>query len=128
MLSLIFKNWHHFFISRNIVLYQSNNCHCMKSVRIRSYSGPHFPAFGLVCLRIQVKCGKMQTRITPNTDTFHAVKMKIKVMSQWKLFEILLASAVTYMTAILSNIFNTENMLRHWSRPFLKALAEFYKD
>ena len=85
----------------------------MKSVRIRSYSGPHFPAFGLVCLRIQVKCGKMQTRITPNTDTFHAVKMKIKVMSQWKLFEILLASAVTYMTAILSNIFNTENMLRH---------------
>ena len=22
-------------------------CHCVKSVRIRSYSGPHFPAFGL---------------------------------------------------------------------------------
>ena len=23
------------------------NCHCVKSVSIRSYSGPHFPAFGL---------------------------------------------------------------------------------
>ena len=26
-----------------------------------------------VSLRIQSKCGKMRTRITPNTDTFHAV-------------------------------------------------------
>ena len=38
--------------------------HCVKSVRIRSYSGPHFSAFG---------CGKMRTRITPNTDTFYTV-------------------------------------------------------
>ena len=54
-------------------------CHCVKSVRIRSYSGPHFPAFGLnterygVSLRIQSECGKMRTRITPNTDTVYAV-------------------------------------------------------
>ena len=56
--------------------------HCVKSVRIRSYSGvilsyPHFSAFGLnteryeVCLRIQSEYGKMRTRITPNTDTFY---------------------------------------------------------
>ena len=38
-----------------------------------------FSAFGLnterygVPFRIQFKCGKMRTRITPNTDTFHAV-------------------------------------------------------
>ena len=38
-----------------------------------------FPAFGLnagrcgVSLRIQSKCGKMRTRKTPNTDTFHVV-------------------------------------------------------
>ena len=44
----------------------------------RSYSGPHFPAFGLntercgVSLHIQSECGKMQSRITPNTDTFPA--------------------------------------------------------
>ena len=53
--------------------------HCVKSVRIRSYSGPYFPAFGLnterygVSLRIQSECGKMRTTITLNTDTFHAV-------------------------------------------------------
>ena len=47
------------------------------------YSGPYFPAFGLnteryfVSLRIQSECGKIWTRITPNTDNFHAViKMK----------------------------------------------------
>ena len=58
--------------------------HCVKSVRIRSYFGLHFPAFGLnterygVPLRIQSKCGKMRTRITPNTDNFHAV-----IFSMW---------------------------------------------
>ena len=36
--------------------------YCVKSVRIRSYSGPYFPALGV-------------TRITPNTDTFHAVML-----------------------------------------------------
>ena len=36
----------------------------------------YFPIFGLetarysACLRIQSKCGKLQTRITPNTNTF----------------------------------------------------------
>ena len=53
--------------------------HCVKSVRIRSFSGPYFLAFGLnterysVSFRIQSKYGKIQTRITPNTDTFHVV-------------------------------------------------------
>ena len=50
-----------------------------KSVCIRSYSGQHFPAFGLnleryeVSLRIQSECEKMRTRITQNTDSFYAV-------------------------------------------------------
>ena len=58
---------------------KGNTDHCVKSVRIRSYSGPHFPAFGLntdgygVSFRIQSECGKMWTRITPNTNTFNAV-------------------------------------------------------
>ena len=41
-------------------------------VRIRSYSGPHFPAFELNLERCSI-CRKMRTRITPNTDTFYAV-------------------------------------------------------
>ena len=55
------------------------NIHSVKSVRTLGYSGPHFPAFGLnterygVFLRIHFKCGKLWTRITPNTDTFQAV-------------------------------------------------------
>ena len=52
--------------------------HCVKSVRIRGYSGAYFPAFGLntkrypVPLCIQSKYGKMRTKITLNTDTFYA--------------------------------------------------------
>ena len=54
-------------------------CHCVKSVRIRSYSGPYFSAFGLntvrcgVSFRIQSEHGKIRTRVTPNTDTFYTV-------------------------------------------------------
>ena len=58
--------------------FDGRNCHCVKSVRIRSYSGPHFDAFGSrpeygIFLRIQSECEKMPTRITPNTDTAHVV-------------------------------------------------------
>ena len=56
---------------------------CVKSVRIRNYSGPYFSALGLnterysVSTCIQSKCGKIRTRKTPNVDTFHAVKNKV---------------------------------------------------
>ena len=62
---------------------------CVKRVRIRSYSGWHFPAFGLnmeryeVSLHIQSECGKMRTRITLNTDTFQAVTLAWKGLIQW---------------------------------------------
>ena len=29
--------------------------------------------FGVILVRIQSKCGKIRTRVTPNTETFHAV-------------------------------------------------------
>ena len=53
--------------------------HCGKSVRIRSFSGPYFPAFGLnterseVSLCIQSECGKIRARETPNIGTFQVV-------------------------------------------------------
>ena len=62
----------------------ANHKHCVKSILIPSYSGPYFPAFRLnterklVSLRIQSGYGKIQIRITPNKDTFYAVKMTIK--------------------------------------------------
>ena len=59
------------------------NEHSVKSVLIRSYSGPHFPVFGLntesygvFC--IQSECGKIRTRITLTTDTFCAVKVQAR--------------------------------------------------
>ena len=50
-------------------------------------SGSYFPSFGLnterysVSICIQFKCGKIRTRITPNTDTFYGVVVC------WKRFE-----------------------------------------
>ena len=53
--------------------------HCVKGGHIWNFSGPGFSSFGLnteiyrVNLCSQSKCGKMRTRKTSNTDTFHAV-------------------------------------------------------
>ena len=64
--------------------------HCVKGVRIQSYSGPHFHAFGLnterysVSLRILSECGKMRTRITPNTDTFYTVPFLYHILRGYR--------------------------------------------
>ena len=58
---------------------KSDTNHCVNIFYIWSYSGPYFPAFRLntdryeVSLRIQSEWGQIWTRITLNTDTFHAV-------------------------------------------------------
>ena len=58
---------------------KNSKIHCVKSVPIWSYFGPYFPVFRLnkkryeVSLSIQFECGKIQTRTTPNMDTFYAV-------------------------------------------------------
>ena len=52
-----------FFFRRNAVRHLWDSCHCVKSGRIRSFSGPYLTAFGLnterycVSLRIQSKSG-----------------------------------------------------------------------
>ena len=46
----------------------------MKSVCIRSYPATHFPHSDWIRRDTKyLECGKMRTRITPNTDTFYEV-------------------------------------------------------
>ena len=68
--------------------------HCVESVCIRSYSGPYFLTFGLNTERyfvfccIQSKCRKIQTRITPNTETFYAAD-DIVLLNVWIKWEVI---------------------------------------
>ena len=68
----------HFFKNEHFVIYM---VHCMKSVRIWSSSGPY---------SIQSECGKIRTRITPDTDTFYAVVKNLfcKLIQTFLLFYI----------------------------------------
>ena len=56
--------------------YASSNQESAKGVRVRSFSGPYIPAFGLNTksyrgyLPIQSKCRKIRTSKTPNTNNF----------------------------------------------------------
>ena len=77
--SMEVKLWSHN-LHQSLKKFPWKNFHCLKSVRIRRFSGPHFPA---VFLRIQSKCGKMRARATPNTDTFYAVLVFLEEI--WKL-------------------------------------------
>ena len=98
----------------------------MKSVRIRSYSTPHFPAFSRiqtdyfsdiflkywVSLRIQSECGKMRTRITPNTDTFYAVYLANKMQKNQIFLIDLLTKTIKNTEVEKSNARNIAELLR----------------
>ena len=79
----------------NFLIIQSN-MHCVKSTRIRSCSGPYFLPFELntrryrLSPRIQSKWGKLQTRITPNMDTFYEVMHFLWFFLNKKVFHITL--------------------------------------
>ena len=65
--------------------------HCVKNVRIRSYSGLHFSRIfphsdwiwrdRKYLSLFSPKAGKMPTRITPNLDTFYAVNVALFITS-----------------------------------------------
>ena len=65
--------------TRGVGRSKSRVFHCVKSVCIRRFSGPYFPAFELnmerysLSLRIQSECGKIRARKIPNMDIFYAV-------------------------------------------------------
>ena len=103
--------------------------HCVKSVRIRSFSGSHYyPAFGLnterygVSLRIQSECGKMRTRITPNMDTFHAVTyvLHTAIISIMKQLLNHFTSKLHYFNGLLKNftfyeeMIEFQNLIQYW--------------
>ena len=97
--------------------WMSGLLHCVKSIRIRSYSGPHFLTFGLnskrysVSLRIQSECEKMRTKITPNTSTFYAV-LHISLIYQITICcSIVIYFAVVWFTCFLC-LFQEEIFLK----------------
>ena len=82
-----------FFLGENI-----ENYHCVKSVRIRRYSGPHFsrifPHSDWILGRyppvFSPSAGKTRTRITSNTDTFYPVyNLPIKPQIESDVFDVM---------------------------------------
>ena len=92
----------------------------MKSVRIRSYSGPYLDAFGQntdryrLALRIQSECGKIRTRITANTDILHAVKHSKETLSE------------TFPKLLLKNDLTLKSKWRKWASIVGYTLALAY--
>ena len=76
------------FLLMNQTIIEAKISHCLKSVRIRSFSGPYFPAFGLnmerysVSLRIQSACGKIRTRKTPTMRILTQKKLHFTELSE----------------------------------------------
>ena len=57
--------------------------HCVKSVRIRSFSGPHFPAFGLNTERYSVS--PYLSVFSPNAEKYGSEKLRIRTLfTQWQ--------------------------------------------
>ena len=83
MLIILFRETHQIKVFDNFVKVWPDvlktDDHYVKILRIRSFSGSYFPAFGLsterygAAVRIQSERRKIRARKTPNTNTFHAV-------------------------------------------------------
>ena len=100
-----------------------NPLHCVKSVRIRSYSDPYFLAFRLnteryeVSFRIQCKYAKIRTRMTLNTETFLAVLHSWSPNSEQAIKAILYTvneGAVATLKIFLKGYFGTLNAAEKW--------------
>ena len=55
-------------------LFKSKMVHCIKSARIRSYSGPHFPAFGLNKKRCSVSLPMRKNADQSNSEYRHFLR------------------------------------------------------
>ena len=96
---LYLKNRHYYVghkyqMQKTFAIKYLQHYHCVKNVRIWSYSGPYLPVFGLntercsISFGIQFECRKIWTKITPNTDTFYTVYSqgkKLNIVFQSKL-------------------------------------------
>ena len=92
---------------------ENSELYCVKSVRIRSFSGPYFLAFGLnterysVSLRIQFECKKIRTRKILNTDTFYRVLFFIMIKKYIEFILLLLSFCLA--TPFQLTVFNTHS-------------------
>ena len=89
-----------------------NPLHCVKSVHIESYSDPYFPTFRLNTERYEVR-----TRMTLNTETFHAVLHLWSPNSEQAIKAILYTvneGAVATSKIFLKGYFGTLNATEKW--------------
>ena len=88
----------------NNATYHPMNPHCVKSLRIRSYSGPHFPELRLnmerygVSVRIYSKCGKMREKFGPE---------KIQMQTLFTQCLMLMLHIRQSIYLVLTNVFST---------------------
>ena len=98
------------------VIEVGNTSHWVKSVRIRSFSGPYFLAFRLntetygLSFRIQSKWGKIRTRKSPNTDTFQAVSNSKNTSAKGNINYKRNTSSVVGFNYIWINVYEISNM------------------
>ena len=129
-------------------VYYTNHCVLLKNYPYSELFCPHFPVFGLntetyrVSLCIQSECGKMRTRITPNTETFHAVviilellqksnwskvskaKKKMKVYGDIKVYGFCQITYAKNLT-LIDTFFNFMGISSRWLMKFLFKKLEF---
>ena len=82
--------------------------HYLKSARIWSFFRPYFAAFGLCIL---FKCGKIRTRKTPNTGTFHAVVVVVLVVVVLVVVVLVVVVVVVEVTSCALMFFSVALML-----------------
>ena len=109
--------------------------HCVKSVRIRSYSGLHFSCIfphsdwvrrdNPYLSVFSPNAGKMRTTITPNTNTFYAVPFSpIENFFKKTVTKISMYLLVPFIVQNLKKVLKTDPKL--WGRAIFRLLNEIF--
>ena len=110
--------------------------HYVKSARIRSYSGPDFSRFFPhlnwirrdYSVRIRENAGKMRTRITPNTDSFHAGWVKENTVKKYILRRIKnTLSLIVSNEGFFTPLFYEKDFLKQNNQMKLRRTKHHYK-
>ena len=103
--------------------------HCVKSIRIRSYSGPHFPTFGLNTDQNNYEYGHF---LRSNEHSAIINPKSLRLALPWCSLQMEKATSAAISSLLASNVLNIWITLDqpfshfHWHLPYQKYLAVSY--
>ena len=76
--------------------------------------------FGVILIRIQSECGKIRTRITPNTDTFCVVLSCLVTGEAFRIYQFITNNYASFYLLVKENLLNCKIISKYYKHDCLQ--------